>query len=196
MSYFMMSQAMNGFGGCCGFGAVASGGGGIASTFNADAIWNDCLQGAPPTSNNAAGKRCGQAVQAALNQLGYGPLTVDGQIGSGTMAAIKRFSQDNGFGSANWPTHAMLLKMEELLKAGQTPGPNAPVETHKVGDEYVPGAGPGGGAAKAGLSTGMMIGIGALALLAVGGLAIMAKKKKAGAPSQSSASTAMVKAHV
>jgi peptidoglycan hydrolase-like protein with peptidoglycan-binding domain len=169
MSYY----AMNGYGsvGCCGLGAVGG------SSFNAEAIWADCAIG---QTNNAAGKRCGQAVQVALNALGYGPLDTDGAVGTKTMAAIRRFSGDNGFGTANWPTKAMLYKMEELLRAGQKPGPANAVEAHKVGDEWVPGADPkavGTGTAKAGMSTGLMVGIGAVALLAVGGLALMAKKK-------------------
>lgn len=173
MSYY----AMNGLGavGCCGLGAVSGGGGG--TSFSAEAIWPDCLSGS--RGNNAAGKRCGQAVQVALNALGYGPLATDGQIGPATMSALKRFSADNGFGSANWPTKAMLHKMEELLKAGQKPGSGEAIEAHKVGDEWVPGVDPktGAGVAKAGMSTGLMVGIGAVALLAVGGLALMAKKK-------------------
>lgn len=175
MSYLMLS----------GFGDVAppipTGGSGQVfgpDNFNAEAIWVDCLAGSG--GNNAAGKRCGQAVQMALNKLGYGPLVVDGQIGSGTIAAIKRFSADNGFGTATWPTKPMLIKMEELLKAGQKPGPGAAIDAHVVGGEVVPGSGSSSGLSTAGMGLGLALGIGAVALLGIGAIAVMAKKKKAG----------------
>jgi peptidoglycan hydrolase-like protein with peptidoglycan-binding domain len=154
---------------------------GATADFNATGIWGDCLAGS--SGNNAAGKRCGQAIQAGLNQLGYGPLAVDGQIGPASIAAIKKFGQDNGLGSITWPTEAMVIKMQELLGAGATPGPNAPIESHKVGDQYVPGPAPGKPSAvgaKAGMSTGAMIGLGVVVLLGVGALAYASKKKSAG----------------
>ena len=36
------------------------------------------------------------ALQSALNDLGYGPLTVDGRMGEATAEAIRRFELDNG----------------------------------------------------------------------------------------------------
>lgn len=166
MSYQMLS-------GLAGFGAVAM-------AFNADAVWADCLAGSSCKTGKeptcGASKRCGQSIQAALNALGYGPLTVDGQIGTGTMAAIKRFSMDNGFGSLTWPTKPMVIKMGELLAAGEKPGPGPVVESHVVNGEFVPGAAPGGGMST-GMSTGLALGLGAIALVGVGALALMAKKK-------------------
>lgn len=176
MSYLMLS----------GMGAIAFGA--AVMEFNAEAVWADCLAGSScktgKESTCGASKRCGQQVQAALNALGYGPLTVDGQIGTGTIAALKRFSADNGFGTASWPTKPMLIKMEELLKAGEKPGPGPAVESHVVGGEIVPGAAPGGGIMGAGMSTGLALGLGAIALVGVGALAFFAKKK-GGPPSKS-----------
>jgi peptidoglycan hydrolase-like protein with peptidoglycan-binding domain len=167
----MSYMALTGYsGGCCG-------GFGASIDFNADAVWSDCLAGS--AGNNAAGKRCGQAIQAALNQLGYGPLTVDGQIGPATIAAIKRFAADNGFGNATWPTKPMLIKMQELLAAGEKPGPGAAVESHIVGGEVIPGSAPGTGVSKAGMGIGLALGIGAVALVGIGAIAIMSKKKGA-----------------
>lgn len=162
-----------------------------ATDFNASLIWSDCQKGA--AGDNAAGKRCGQAVQMALNELGYGPLVVDGQVGGGTQAAIKKFSLDNGFGSQNWPTQAMLIKMGQLLAAGETPGPSTPIVHHVVDGQVIPGAAPGSGISIAGakMSTGTMVAIGAIGAVAIAAIAIMAKKKKKG-PQPVSSST-MVK---
>lgn len=164
-----------------------------ATDFNASLIWADCLKGAPPTKDNAASKRCGQAVQMALNELGYGPLTVDGELGTQSIAAIKKFSLDNGFGSQNWPTQAMLIKMGQLLAAGETPGPSTPIVHHVVDGQVIPGAAPGSGISIAGakMSTGTMVAIGAIGAVAIAAIAIMAKKKKKG-PQPVSSST-MVK---
>ncbi len=187
MSYFEMtngSHAMAAYGGLRGFGAAGT-------DFNADAVWSDFLAGS--SGNNAAGKRATQSIQAALNQLGYGPLTLTGVIDSALQGALKKFSGDNGFGSANWPTKPMVVKMEELLRAGESPGPNEPVASHKVGDEFIPGVDPTtgkSGLATAGMSTGMMIGIGALAVAGIGLLAVMAKKKKPGTGSTSASAKA------
>jgi len=111
----------------------------------------------------------------ALNKLGYGPIATDGQIGSGTIAALKSFGNDNGFANLTWPTEASIIKMQELIEAGEKPGPGAAVESHVVGGEVVPGATPG--TSRAGLSTGLMVGIGALVLVGIGALALTAKKK-------------------
>lgn len=175
MSYMMLS----------GFGGIALGGFGAASSFSAEAVWTDCLAGSSCKTGKeptcGASKRCGQSVQAALNALGYGPLTVDGQIGPASMSAIKKYSLDNGFGALVWPTKAMLIKMEEQLSKGEKPGPGAAIDSHVVGGEFVPGSGPGGLVSTMGMSTGMMLGLGALALVGVGVLALIAKKKR-GAP--------------
>lgn len=172
MSYYMIpSHPAMATGGLMGFGAFG------ATDFNPSLVWADCEAGA--SGNNAAGKNCGMAIQMALNKLGYGPLTVDGQVGKNTIAALKQFGIDNGFGAITWPTKAAVIKMDELMRAGATPGPSAPIESHVVGGEVVPGAAPGSGVlAKAGITSGTALAIGAVALVGIGALALMAKKKK------------------
>jgi peptidoglycan hydrolase-like protein with peptidoglycan-binding domain len=41
------------------------------------------------------GETC-KVIQTALNRIGYGPLPVDGNAGSETLDAIRRFELDNG----------------------------------------------------------------------------------------------------
>lgn len=168
MSYYMMDNAlvpMSGFGMFYGFGAI---------DFNAEAVWSDWVKG------GASANRAAKSIQAGLNQLGYGLLNVDGIFGPKSRAALKAFSLDNGFGSQDWPTKPILLKMAELIKTGTITGPSAPVESHIVGGEFVPGPAPGAKplSAKAGLTTGQMLGIGALVLVGIGALAVLSKPKR------------------
>jgi len=161
MSYF----ALNGFAGavgCCGFGAV---------DFNAPAVWEDWKAG------GTRGKSAALLVQVALNQIGYGPLDTDGYFGQKSLSAWKRFANANGTGDAAFPTQAGILKLGDMVSQGGDQGGGGVVTAHVEGGVIVPGAAPG--SVKAGMSTGMMVGIGVLALAAVAGLAIMAKKKKA-----------------
>lgn len=73
MSYYELGpQALQGFG--------------ASDSFSAGAAWSDCVSGGQ--GNAAAGKRCGQAVQVALNALGYGPLVVDGQMGGAALLGL------------------------------------------------------------------------------------------------------------
>ena len=176
MSYYMLSGlgrfAMKGFG---------------AIDFNASTVWSDWLAGA--SGNAAAGKRAASNIQAALNQLGYGPIGVDGAFGSGSLAAWARFANDNGTGDAKWPTQVGIDKMGEVVAAGGAPGGGPVVESHIVNGQFVPGPAPGAApigtpAAKAGM-TGTQIGLLVAALVVVGGLAVMAKKKKPGAAASS-----------
>ncbi len=174
--------AMNGFGACCGGGVGAFG----AIDFDAAQVWSNWTAGA--SGNNAAGKTAAQNVQAALNQLGYGPITVDGQFGAGSLAAWKKFANANGV-EATWPDQAGILKLGEMVKSGGNPGGGTQVESHVVGGQFVPGPAAGQAAisSKAAMSTGTMLGIGAIVLVGIGALAIVAKKKKSGAPASSHA---------
>lgn len=64
------------------------------------------------------GAACGSArnIQQALNELGYGPLAVDGIIGRGTQGAIKAFGAAFGLGSSlNWPTPAFCTALKTAL---------------------------------------------------------------------------------
>lgn len=63
------------------------------------------------------GALCGGArnVQQALNDLGYGPLAVDGIIGSGTQKAMKSFGSNFGLGGVNWTTPAFCTALKNAL---------------------------------------------------------------------------------
>jgi hypothetical protein len=171
MSYYAMSgvpsitQAAAGMG-CCmsGLGAV---------DFNSGSVWTNFLAGA--NGNNAAGKAAGQAIQAALNQIGYGPLAVDGQLGAASVSAWTRFASDNGVGGT-WPTQAGIIKLGEQVNKGGDQGGGGVVESHVVAGQIVAGASPTAtGTSKASMST--MLGIGAVAIGAIALLAVFAKKK-------------------
>jgi len=172
MSYYMLS----------GLGAIS---------FSSGAVWSDWLAGAPPTSNNAAGKRAADAIRAALGQLGYGTVAIGQQWGtSQDKAAYSKFASDNGVSPPSgmptwWPSQAGVDKLGELVAAGGTPG-GLPVQEFHAGPsgELIPGPAPGTApigtpTAKAGM-TGTQVGLLVAALVVVGGLAVMAKKKKPG----------------
>jgi hypothetical protein len=107
--------------------------------------WN-----AGASGDNAAGTRAAQAVQAALNNAGYGPIAVDGIFGDNSIAAWNKFAAANGQ-TSGWPD---CNGITVLMTTGG-----------------------GGGASKAG----MLMGLGLLALIAVGAAALLAKKKHGGA---------------
>lgn len=121
----------------------------IRQSFNAQQVWADAQLGAtigsaleeyeandcttPPATGdtacqamwaamgriNAAGARAARAIQAGLNELGYGPIDVDGDWGPQSMGAWRAFAADHPeAGSGNWPTGPGVRKMEELLKGG------------------------------------------------------------------------------
>lgn len=162
MSYFGM-QGLGAVGCCAGFGAI---------DFNGPSVAADWLAGGSRAAVAA------KMIQAGLNQIGYGPLTVDGQFGAGSLSAWKRFASDNGV-NASWPDQAGILKLGEQVAAGGNQGGGPLVESHISGGQFVPGAAPGATPiGKASLSTGAMIGIGALAVAGVAFLAVAAKKKK------------------
>lgn len=64
------------------------------------------------------GALCGSArnVQQALNDLGYGPIAVDGIVGRGTQAAMKAFGAAFGLGSnVNWTSPAFCSALKNAL---------------------------------------------------------------------------------
>lgn len=64
------------------------------------------------------GALCGSArnVQQALNDLGYGPLAVDGIVGRGTQNAMKAFGAAFGLGSSvNWTSPAFCTALKNAL---------------------------------------------------------------------------------
>ena len=167
MSYYPMTPLE----GYDGFGAVSS--------FNAAAVWADWVAGA---KDNAAGKRSADAIRAALGSLGYGPFTFGVPWTQSTDSEYGRFATENGVPKPAglpmwWPSKVGLIKLGERVAQGGTPGGGTPQLTHVVGGEVVPGGGPGGEPAKADISTGLAIGIGAVALIGIGIIAVMAKKK-------------------
>jgi len=59
-------------------------------------------------------------VQAALNDIGYGPVGVDGHAGDETASAIRRFELDNGLPLTGNPTDRVIAR---LVKIGALPQP-------------------------------------------------------------------------
>ena len=56
-----------------------------------------------------------RVVQAVLNEIGYGPLEVDGIMGSRTKAAILRFARKNGLRSSGDIDVALLRELEKVV---------------------------------------------------------------------------------
>lgn len=123
---------------------------------DASSVCSDWLAGG--NGDNAAGTRAAQAIQTALNSAGYGPIAVDGVFGSASIAAWNQFAQANGQ-TTGWPDCPGITAL--LSGGGGGGGGNG-------------GGGGGGGSSNAG----MLLGLGALALLALGAAALLAKKKK------------------
>lgn len=59
---------------------------------------------------------CGnaKAVQGALRDLGHYGGPIDGQFGSGTVAAIKKFKAEHGLGGVAWTDPAFCAKLREM----------------------------------------------------------------------------------
>lgn len=175
MSYVEVRRGqLSGFGG---FGAI---------DFSGSAVWEDWLAGG--RGDTAAGMRAANAIRAALGQLGYGNFTTGAAWGtSADKSGYGKFAQDQGIAAPTgmpvwWPSQVGLLKLQELTKAGGTPGGGPAQEFHTVDNVLVPGAAPGAsGVSKA--SMGTLLGLGVAALVVVGGLAMLSKKK----PTDSSA---------
>jgi hypothetical protein len=153
---------------------AAHGFGAAGLTIDPAQTWNEWVAGAG--GDNAAGKRAAQALQAALNQLGYGPLTVDGVWGPKSGAAFKAFAAAQGTTTNDiYPTQDGIEKIALLLQGGAKPGPAPAVQYELIGGQYVTTS----GLKTAGLGTGLLIAGGAAAAIILGGLVLGAKKKKA-----------------
>jgi hypothetical protein len=87
---------------------------------------------------NFAGQKVGKDMQAALNQLGYGPMAVDGTLS--WEGPYKRFLSDFDMspGPGYGITKAGLLKMKQQLEKGAAPGPGKKVVHKKVNGEFIP----------------------------------------------------------
>jgi hypothetical protein len=157
-----------------GFGAV---------DFSAAVVWSDWLAGAPPKNDNAAGKRAADTIRAGLGQLGYGPFKIGVMWGSPEdKAGYTKFAQQTGMPPTSgmptwWPNQASLQKLEELVKAGGTPGGGPVQEFHTTPAGIVSGPAPGQKALTAGLSTGTKIALAAAAAAVLAGVVLLGKKK-------------------
>jgi peptidoglycan hydrolase-like protein with peptidoglycan-binding domain len=140
-------------------------------TFDGAQVWSDFAAG------GAQGTTAAQSIQAALNQLGYGPLTVDGQFGAASLAAWARFATDNGTGDGSWPSQVGVLKLGDAVAAGGDPGGGPIILQHVEDGQIVPGAAPGGATTASSL-TGMQIGLLVGAVAIVGALVLVSKHKK------------------
>jgi peptidoglycan hydrolase-like protein with peptidoglycan-binding domain len=85
MSYYML----NGMSGPDGLGYYA--GLGADPAFNPAAVYAAWMEQTTANANNAV-----KTIQAGLNTLGFGPLVVDGVWGSGSSRAFLAFAQKNG----------------------------------------------------------------------------------------------------
>lgn len=158
---------------------------GPSGVCSGDGAGTDVCKGAQGQCN-FAGQRANKEIAAALNALGYGPVAVSGAIT--WQGAYNQFLADNGLakGPGYGITRQALLTMKQQLDAGEPTGPGEPATYKKVNGELVP---TGNGAAKAGVSGGMLL----LAAVVVGGIGYAAykagKKKKGGTTTQSTAMT-------
>ena len=130
-------------------------------------------------------KLCGSAkvIQSALKDQGFYTGQVDGILGSGSVAAIKKFSLANGIGSKSWPDPVFCAKLREkqnlLLNAEyekrnppppptpEQPGANQPPGTLNQ-PPATPPAQPPVVAAEEDNTLFIAAGVGVLALAAVG----------------------------
>lgn len=91
---------------------------------------------------------CGSAmtVQAALRDQGFYKGPIDGQLGSGSVTAIRNFSIANGLGSKTWPDPAFCAKLKEkqnlALNAEYERRNPPPPEPSGGGGGGVPATGP------------------------------------------------------
>ena len=179
MSYYSMS----------GFGALAAFSGDVV--FDAEAVWADQVAGA--AGDNFKGKRWAKMLQGALNDVGNYGLVVDGiwYTSKGTsksQQAWKDFASQHNLTPSGQPTSkADLLVLQGVLDPSSVgkPGGAKLTNVKSAGGELVPTGKSaaadkpeGDKAAKAGLSTGAMLGIAAVAVGGIALLAFMAKKKK------------------
>lgn len=188
---------------------VMLGFGSIAATFSAADVWADvqivgscfswdAAKGATVNQSGLSQGECNnksqqvnKAVSAALNELGYGPISVDGSIS--WQGAYSKFLADFGLtkGPGYGLTQQALAVMEQQLRDGKVPGPNPPVKYEKIDkNTYVPTGKPG--LAAAGLGTGGLI----LAALVLGGIGYAAyksgkKKRSSGGPRRTGSGRSM-----
>jgi hypothetical protein len=150
-SYYAM-QGLSGFGHYGGFGADVA--------FDAASVWADWLTQTAPRANNAA-----RATQGALNTLGYGPLTVDGEWSSGSSGAFSKFAKE----------HNVSVNPSCPGKGGAAG--SCPTQDGLVAIQNALAAAAGGGKKFRGAGVGMMVGLGVAGAAVIAGLVLMSKKK-------------------
>lgn len=159
-----------------GFGAVGSSGFSADDVLRNVAISDTCYgpggTGKPSGACNVAGQKANKAVAAGLNELGYGPVAVDGSIS--WQGAWSQFLADHGLtpGPGFGLTKQGLLLMEQQIRNGEKPGPGKKVVYKKVNGEYVPTGEEG--ESMAGVGLGLLF----VAAAGVGYLAYRAGKRR------------------
>jgi peptidoglycan hydrolase-like protein with peptidoglycan-binding domain len=73
---------------------------------------------AGPSPETVAERTRYRKVQVALNDIGYGPVSVDGEPGQETADAIRRFELDNGLPLTGNPTDRVIAR---LVRIGALP---------------------------------------------------------------------------
>lgn len=181
--------------GCSGQSDMGSYGfGSVKDDFDANKVWADAQLGgscytpgnpnyqntAMQGSCNAAGGRATRMVQAALSELGYGPLNVNGYWTEGNPGSQwKKFLSEAGLspGPGLGLSLQGLTLMQQKLRAGEKPGSGDKVEYENVNGQLIPKENKGLNIG--GMSGGTLL----LAAVVVGGLGYAAykagKKKKA-----------------
>lgn len=127
---------------------------------------------------NFAGQKVGKDMQAALNQLGYGPMAVDGTLS--WTAPYDRFLNELGMtkGPGYGITSEALYLMKEQLEAGAKPGPGKSVVHKKVpGGGFIPVPDEEVVEEKDDSKANIMIGLGVLAVAALVVGVVVARNK-------------------
>ena len=140
-------------------------------------VWSNWLAGQGCSAQNPssceAARQAVDTIRAALMQLGYGQLTLGQPWGSKDIASYKAFTTDHNLqSSGGMPSQSHMAVFEQLVSQGSTPGPQPPIAVQKVGTTFVQTP----TTARAGL--GGLLTVGLLGLAVVGGIAVVAKRKK------------------
>lgn len=147
-----------------GLSPPVTGVGAIASSFDGEKVFADAMAGS--AGDVGRGKKANEMIAAALNELGYGPVPLGGTWAGSTEPKFKQFMADQGLTYQGRAAELKkgLIQMEQLLQAGEVPGPNEPEEHEVVGGEVVPTVDEG--FSTAGLLVLGLVGVGAIAFLA------------------------------
>jgi peptidoglycan hydrolase-like protein with peptidoglycan-binding domain len=151
-----MSYSVNGLGSYYamqGFGEYVPVSGLGGATFDPASVYSAWLQQTTAAANQAVA-----TIQKGLNDLGYGPVGVDGAWGPASAGAFKKFLSANG-----------------LLAIPDCPGPSGAAGSCPTKDGIAKMSQLLGGSSHAGM--GMMLGLGLAGAAVVAGMVLMSKKK-------------------